>query len=275
MNSDASVLIRPTNSWFNINFRELWKFRELLYFLVWRDLKVRYKRTLLGITWVIVQPLFSMIVFTIFLGKLAKVPSDGIPYPIFAYSGLIVWQIFARAISEGSTSLSANEHILTKVYFPRVLIPISTVLTSLADFGISLVLLCGMIIYYRIVPGAAILTFPIFLLLAVITAASVALWLSALSSKYRDIRYTLPFVSQFWFFISPIIYPSSLVPGKWRWLYGANPVTGVIEGFRYALIGKPISSVPMLAISAGLVLVLFVTGALYFIRTEKTLADII
>lgn len=275
LSGEGSVLICRSNKWLTVNFKELWAFRELLYFMVWRDLKVRYKQTFLGVAWALIQPLSSMLVFAIFLGKLAKIPSDGIPYPIFAYCGILVWQIFSRAITEGSVSLATNEHILTKVYFPRLLIPISTIFTSLVDFGIAFTMLIGMMFYYRIFPGWQIVTLPAFLLLAAATGCGVAFWLSALSAKYRDVRYTLGFLNQFWFFLTPVIYPSSLVPEKWRWIYGVNPMTGVVEGFRFALLGKPVTSLPMLGVSVVVVIVLLAAGLLYFGKTEKTLADVI
>ena len=269
------LIIRPSKGWVPLKLKELWEYRELLYFLVWRDIKVRYKQTVLGAAWAIIQPLFTMIVFSIFFGRLAKIPSDGLPYPIFAYCALLPWQLFAHALTESGNSLVASQNLITKVYFPRLVIPISAVLAGLVDFVIAFVVLLGMMFYYGIVPTAATLTLPLFILLAIATALAVGLWLSALNVQYRDVRYTIPFLTQFWLFITPIAYPSSLVPEGWRTLYGLNPMAGVVEGFRWALLGTENAPGPMVAVSVAVVVALLVGGLYYFRRMEKTFADVV
>lgn len=271
----AITIIRPSSGWVSLNLRNLWEYRELLYFLVWRDVKVRYKQTVLGATWAILQPFFTMVVFTIFLGYLAKLPSEGIPYPVFTFTALLPWQLFAHALTESGNSLVANQQLIKKVYFPRLVIPVSAVLAGLVDFGIAFLVLLGMMFYYGIVPTASALTLPLFLLLAIATALTVGLWLSALNVQYRDVRYTIPFLTQFWLFATPIAYSSSLVPERWRALYGLNPMAGVVEGFRWALLGKPEGVGLMLIISTLVVGVLLVGGLMYFRRMEKTFADMV
>src|SRR5947207_378757 len=230
--------IEPSHGWVSLKLHELWEYRELLYFLIWRDIKVRYKQTVLGAAWAIIQPFFMMVVFSLFFGYLARVPSDGIPYPIFAYCALLPWQLFAHALTESSNSLVANERLITKVYFPRLVIPISAVLGGLLDFAIAFVILLLMMAYYGVRPTWAIVTLPAFLLLAMLTALGVGLWLSALNVKYRDVRYTITFLTQFWMFATPVAYPASIVPARWRVFYGLNPMAGVVEGFRWAMLGK-------------------------------------
>jgi len=269
------IVIRPSRGWVSLRLRDLWEYRELLYFLVWRDVKVRYKQTVLGAAWAILQPFLTMVVFSIFFGRLAGVPSDGIPYPVFAYTALLPWQLFAHALTESGNSLVANQQLITKVYFPRLVIPISAVLAGLVDFSIAFVVLLGMMLYYGIVPTTATLTLPLFLLLAIATALAVGLWLSALNVQYRDVRYTIPFLTQFWLFATPIAYSSSLVPERWRALYGLNPMAGVVEGFRWALLGKSGGVGPLVIVSALVVSVLLVGGLVYFRRMEKTFADIV
>jgi len=269
------MVIRPISGWAPLNLQEVWKYRELLYFLTWRDIKVRYKQTLLGITWAVIQPLLMMLIFTVFFGRLAKVPSDGLPYPIFAFAALLPWQMFSRALTDASTSLVVNERLITKVYFPRLLVPASAVLASLVDFGIAFVFLLGMMVFYGIIPTVASATLPLFVLFALITALGVGFWLSALDAQYRDVRYTLPFLTQFWLFATPVVYPSSLVPEPWRLLYGLNPMTGVVEGFRWALLGKAMPLDGMLVVSVIASLTIFVGGLYYFSRMEKTLADVV
>lgn len=269
------VLIRPVSGWSPLNLRDLWEYRELLYFLTWRDIKVRYKQTILGIAWAVLQPFMVMVVFSVFFGRLAGVPSDGLPYPIFAFAALLPWQLFAHALNESSNSLIANERLITKVYFPRLIIPLAAVLGGLVDFGVSLILLLLMMAYYGIVPTGAVWTLPFFILLALGAALAVGLWLSALNVKYRDVRYTIPFITQFWLFMSPVAYPSSLVPEPWRALYGINPMVGVIEGFRWALLGKTEAPGPVLAVSILVVLALLVGGLYYFRRMEKSFADVV
>ena len=256
-----SLRIDPPSRWASIDFRELWEYRELLYFLTWRDIKVRYKQTVLGAAWAIIQPVFMMVVFSIFFGKLAKVPSDGVPYPVFAFCALLPWQLFAHSVADSSNSLVGNEHLITKVYFPRLVIPLSAVLRGLVDFGI--------------IPGWPIITLPAFILLALCTALAVGLWLSALSVQYRDVRYVINFALQFWLFVTPVAYPSSLIPAKWRVLYGLNPMAGVVEGFRWALLGKSSAFGPMLWVSVSVVAVTLVGGLYYFRRMEQEFADIV
>ena len=269
-----TILIRPSRGWVALNLRDLWLYRELLYFLTWRDIKVRYKQTVLGAAWAILQPFFTMVVFSIFFGRLAQVPSDGIPYPIFAYCALVPWSYFAGALDRAGNSLVGSANLITKVYFPRLAIPISAVLAGLLDLAIAFVVLLGMMFYYGIVPTAAVLTLPLFLLLAIATALAVGLWLSALNVQYRDVRYTIPFLTQFWLFATPIAYSSSLVPERWRALYGLNPMAGVVEGFRWALLGKEPPG-PLLAVSVIVVLLLLIGGLYYFRRMEKTFADMV
>lgn len=269
------VVIRPSRGWVSLGLRDLWEYRELLYFLVWRDVKVRYKQTALGAAWAILQPFLTMVVFSVFFGNLARVPSDGIPYPVFAYTALLPWQLFAYALTESGNSLVASQQLITKVYFPRLVIPISAVLAGLVDFCIAFVVLLGMMLYYGIVPTAAALTLPLFLLLAVMTALAVGLWLSALNVQYRDVRYTIPFLTQFWLFATPVAYPSSLVPAWIRPLYGLNPMAGVVEGFRWALLGKSGGVGPLVFVSALVVGLLLVGGLVYFRHMEKTFADVV
>jgi len=269
------VLIRPRPRWVPVNLRDLWEYRELLYFLTWRDIKVRYKQTLLGAAWAVIQPLLMMVVFSVFFGRLARVPSDGLPYPVFAYCGLLPWQLFSRALTDASMSLVEHERVITKIYFPRLLVPISAVLSSLVDFAIAFVMLIAMMAYYGVVPTAAALTLPLFLLLALVTASGISFWLSALAVEYRDVRYALTFLTQLWMFATPVAYPSSLVPAAIRPFYGLNPMAGVVEGFRWALLGKGQGPGPMLWISLAIVGVMFVGGLLYFRRMESTFADVI
>lgn len=267
--------IRPPRRSIALNLRELWEYRELLYILIWRDLKVRYKQTGLGVAWAVLQPLLTMVVFSVFLGGLARVPSDGLPYPVFSFAALLPWQLFTRALTESGNSLVTNQQLLTKVYFPRVIIPLSTVLSGLVDFSIAFIVLLGLMFYYGIVPTVAAFTLPLFLLLAVTTALSIGLWLSALNVQYRDVRYTIPFLTQFWLFVTPIAYSSSLVPEQWRLVYSLNPMAGVVEGFRWALLGKTDGVGPMVLVSALIVGILFISGLMYFQHMEETFADVV
>jgi len=267
--------IKPETGWTTLGLRELWDYRELLYFLTWRDIKVRYKQTVLGAGWAIIQPFFMMVVFSLFFGRLAHVPSDGIPYPVFAFCALLPWQLFANAVTESSNSLVANERLITKVYFPRLIVPMSSVLGGLIDFGIAFVILLLMMLFYGIRPTGAVLTLPAFVLFAMATALAVGLWLSALNVKYRDVRYTISFLIQFWLLATPVAYPSSIVPQRWRALYGLNPMAGVVEGFRWALLGKTPAPGGMLAVSVLVVVVLLVGGLYYFRRMEAEFADIV
>jgi len=255
--------------------RELWEYRELLYFLTWRDIKVRYKQTALGAAWAIIQPFFLMVVFSLFFGRLAGVPSDGVPYPIFSFCGLLPWQLFANSLTQSSNSLVGSQNLITKVYFPRLVVPISAVLGGLVDFAIAFVILLGMLFFYGIVPGWQIVALPGLILLAVMTALAVGLWLSALNVQYRDVRYTINFLVQFWLFATPVAYPSSIVPEKWRAIYGLNPMVGVVDGFRWALLGRPQSPGISLLVSSVVVLMLLVGGLYYFRRLEQQFADIV
>ncbi len=270
-----TFFIEPDKGLTSLGLRELWQYRELLYFLTWRDIKVRYKQTVLGAAWAIIQPFFMMVVFSLFFGRLAHVPSDGIPYPVFVYCALLPWQLFAYALTESSNSLVANERLITKVYFPRLIVPISAVLGGLIDFAIAFVLLLLMMLYYGIRPTWAVVMLPAFILLVIVTALGVGLWLSALNVKYRDVRYTINFVIQFWLLASPVAYPSSLISVRWRPLYGLNPMAGVVEGFRWALLGKSEGPGPLLAVSVAVVILIFVGGLYYFRRMEGQFADIV
>ncbi len=269
------IVIQPSKGWIPLKLREVWAYRELLYFLVWRDIKVRYKQTALGAAWAIIQPFFSMVVFSLFFGKLAKMPSDGIPYPIFAYTALVPWTFFANGLSQSANSLVDSANLIRKVYFPRLTIPIANVLSGLVDFALAFVVLVGLMLWYGILPTGRIVWLPLFLLLALVTALAVGLWLSVLNVEYRDVRYTIPFLTQFWLFATPIVYPSSLLPEPWRTLYGINPMVGVVEGFRWALLDAKTAPGPMIAVSAVAALVLLVGGAFYFRRMEKTFADVV
>jgi len=282
---DAEWLeIKPSRGWVPVNLRELWQYRELLYFLTWRDVKVRYKQTALGAAWAIIQPFMTMVVFTIFFGRLAKIPSDGIPYPIWSYCGLLPWTYFAYALTQSSNSLVSSQNLLKKVYFPRLVIPLSSTLAGLLDLAIAFCLLVGMMFYYGIVPGWQVVFLPCLVLLAMALATGIGLWLSALNVEYRDIRYTIPFLTQFWMFLSPVAYPASLVPESkliwgvdvpFRTLYGLNPMTGVIEGFRWALLGKGNPPGAMFWVSAAVTGMLFAAGLFYFRRMERRFADVV
>ena len=277
------IYLRPSRGWTAVNLLDVWRYRELVYFLIWRDIKVRYKQTALGAAWAIIQPFFTMVVFTIFFGRLAGVPSDGVPYPVFSFAGLLPWGLFSKALSDAGRSMIANRSMITKVYFPRLVIPLASVLSGLVDFAIGFVVLIGMIVYYnnfpvsgtQITPTAAIITLPLFILLALVTALGVGLWLSALNVLYRDINYILPFLTQFWLFVTPIAYPSSIVPEQYRWLYALNPMTGVVEGFRWALLGVDTAPGPMLAVSSTIAVLILVSGLFYFRRMERTFADMV
>lgn len=267
------IRIEPPRGLFELRGREVWAYRELLYFFVWRDLKVRYKQTVVGIAWVIIQPLLSMGVFTIFFGRLAKLPSDGLPYPVFYLAALVPWSYFATALQSGTNVVVENQRLITKVYFPRILLPVSSVTAGLVDFSIVFLVLLAMTLKFGIVPGVQALFLPLFLLLAVATALGAGLWLSALNALYRDVRYVTPFLVQVWMLASPVAYPSSLVPVRWRWLYGLNPMSGVIEGFRWALTGHGQPSAPLILASAAMVLAALLGGLIFFQRMEGTVAD--
>jgi lipopolysaccharide transport system permease protein len=270
-----TLRITPPHGWLELNLRELWHYSGLLYFFVWRDIKVRYKQTAIGVAWAVLQPFLTMLVFSLFFGKLAHIPPDGLPYPIFYYTALLPWTYFATALQSATNTIVDNQRVITKVYFPRILLPLSSVVSGLVDFGVSFLLFVMMMMYYRIRPTAAILMLPVFLLLAILTALGVGLWLAALNAIYRDVRYVVPFLVQFWLFASPVAYPSSLVPAKWQWLYGLNPMAGVIGGFRWALTGHGTVSAPMVATSAVVVLVILFSGLMFFQRMETTVADVV
>jgi lipopolysaccharide transport system permease protein len=270
----ATRRLAPGRAWRVQRRDELWRYRELLFFFVTRDLKVRYKQTLLGAGWAVVQPLMAMVVFTIFFGKLAHVPSDGLPYPVFSLAALVPWTYFAAALSAGSASVGAYQHIISKVYFPRLLIPLAAVLSPLADFAIAFAILAALMMWYGIVPGAAIVWLPALMLLAVATAAAASIWLAALNVRYRDVRFVVPFAVQIWMFATPVAYPASLVPAKWRALYGLNPMAGVIEGFRWALVGGPAPGL-MTVVSALVVAIALAGGVVYFRSSEGTFADVV
>ena len=270
------TIIEPSSGWVPIRLSELWSHREILYFLVWRDIKVRYKQTVIGMAWAIVQPLMTMVVFSVFLGGLAKVPSDGVPYPIFAFSALVPWTFFASGVTQSANSLVASSHLITKVYFPRLLIPTARILAVLPDLALALGVLFGLLVYYGFRPSLVhCLWLPLFALLAFVTALGVGLWLSALNVKYRDIHHAVPFLVQIWFFATPIVYPSSLLPTSWRIVYALNPMVSVVEGFRWALLGTSQAPGLMAAISALTAAVLLITGAFFFRRVERTFADIV
>lgn len=269
----ATVLIRSAKSSWSLQPRELWHHRELLYFLAWRDIKVRYKQTVLGFAWAVIQPLAIALTLSLFLGRLVGVMSVGLPYPVFAYAGMVIWQLFANALTESSSSLLSNERLISKVYFPRLIVPLSSMLTSLVDFAIGLLVLALFLAYYRITPTAAIAILPFVVLLAVLSALGIGLWLSALNVRYRDVRHTIGFLVQFWFLATPIAYPVGVVPNRWRAWYGLNPMVGVAEGFRWALCGIGAAPALLLATSACVAAALFMSGVYYFRRTEDTFAD--
>ncbi len=274
LGSAPTIIIRPSGGWIPINLRDLWLYRELLYFLTWREIKVRYKQTVLGFAWAIIQPFFMMIVFTLFFGTLAKVPSEGIPYPLFNYAALLPWTLFAEGITRSSNSLVQDANLVKKVYFPRLVMPLSGILSPLVDFAIAFTILVGMMFYFGYAPTVNVLWLPAFIVLALMTSLGVGLWLSTINVKYRDVRYAIPFLIQLWLFASPVVYSSSLLPERFQAIYGLNPMSGVIEGFRWSLLGtEPPGS--LIAISVIIVIVILISGVFYFRRSEKTFADVI
>ncbi|MDT7041580.1 ABC transporter permease [Candidatus Nitronereus thalassa] len=275
LSSPEAFRIQPSKGWVNLRLGELWEYRELLYFLTWRDIKVRYKQTVLGASWAIIQPFFTMVVFSLFFGKLAKMPSDGIPYPIFAYAALVPWTFFANGLVQSSNSLIGSSNLIKKIYFPRLVIPISSVVSGVIDFTLAFLVLVGMVLFYGIIPTANIIWLPFLLILAFMTSLGVGLWFSAMNVQFRDIRYTVPFITQFWLFATPIAYPSSLLSEPWRTLYALNPMVGVVEGFRWALLGTNTAPGPMIAASFMAALIILVGGAFYFRRMERTFADVV
>ena len=274
-NQSPVLIIQAGGSHLGKELRDLWHYRELLYFLAWRDFKVRYKQTVLGAAWAVIQPFFTMVVFSIFFGYLGKIPSDGIPYPVFTFCALLPWSLFAHALTDSSNSLVNNQGLITKVYFPRLIIPIAPLFVGLVDFAIAFLVLIGLMLFYGIAPGIAALATPLFVLFALATALAVGMWLSALNVQYRDVRYTIPFLTQLWLFATPVAYPSSLLPEPWRSLYGLNPMAGVVEGFRWALLGRTAAPGPLIAVSSVAVLALLLSGLWYFTRMERTFADIV
>lgn len=267
--------VAPSRGWFDLRLHQIWEYRDLLYFLIWRDIKVRYKQTVLGAAWAILQPVLTMVVFSIFFGKLAGVKSDGLPYPIFVFCGLLPWQLFAYALSESGNSLVANRALVTKVYFPRLIIPLAAVLAGVLDFAIAFAVMILLMLGYGIFPtSSALFVLPALVVFALVTALAVGVWLSALNVEYRDVRYTIPFLTQIWFFATPIAYSSSLLPESVRAIYGLNPMAGVVDGFRWALLGAPAPG-PLLWVSVATVVVILITGLLYFRRMERTFADVI
>lgn len=271
----GSVEIRASSGVARIDPRELWSYRDLLFFLVWRDVKIRYKQTLLGGVWAVLQPFLTMVVFSVFFGRLAGVPSDGLPYPVFTYAALLPWQLFAHTLTQSANSVVSNNTLITKVYFPRIIIPVVGVAAALVDFAVAFVVLLAMLVYYGIWPGVAVLALPAFLVLAVATALGVGLWLAVLNVRYRDVRYTIPFLAQLWLFATPVAYPSSLVPYPWSLLYALNPMTGVVEGFRWALLGRTGAPGSTVVVSSLAVLGLLIGGLAYFQSSERTFADVV
>ena len=269
------IRIEPTQGWVALQLRELWRYRELLYFLTWRDIKVRYKQTVLGAAWAVIQPFMTMVVFSLFFGRLAQIPSDGIPYPIFSYAALVPWTFFANGLSQSSNSLVGSANLIKKVYFPRLAVPIATILSGVIDFVLAFLVLLVMMVFYGIVPTANVVWLPFFLLLALVTSLGAGLWLSAMNVQFRDVRYVVPFLVQLWLFATPIAYPSSIIPAPWRMLYAVNPMVGVVEGFRWALLGVETRPGPMVIVSALAAVALLVSGAFYFRRMEKTFADVV
>ena len=270
-----AVHIRPSSGWVSLRLKELFDYRELLYFLVWRDVKVRYKQTALGASWAIIQPFFTMVVFSLFFGKLAKIPSDGVPYPIFSFAALVPWTFFASSLTNASNSLVGSSNLIKKVYFPRLAIPIATVLSGLVDLGIAFSMLVAMMFWYGVVPTVNVFWLPLLVMLALVTALGVGLWLSAMNVQYRDVKYVVPFLTQFWLFATPVAYPSSLLSGSWRSIYALNPMVGVVEGFRWALLGARTQPVAIVAVSSVSAVIILISGAFYFRRMERTFADVV
>jgi lipopolysaccharide transport system permease protein len=271
----APLRIASSRPLFRIPLRELWVYRELLYFFVWRDVKIRYKQTAIGAAWAILQPFFTMLVFSLFFGRLAKLPTNSLPYPIFYYCALLPWTYFATGLQNATNIVVDQQRLITKIYFPRLVLPISAVLSALVDFMAAFGMLIVLMAYYHITPGRALLLLPGFLLLALLTALGFGLWLSALNAAYRDVRYVVPFLIQFWMFASPVVYSTSLVPQRWRWIYGLNPMAGVIEGFRWALTGQGLAPGPLFAASTCGVVLVLLGGLFYFRRMEGTVADVV
>jgi lipopolysaccharide transport system permease protein len=275
MNEQICIEIKPRKGMIGIDWKELWQYRDLFFFLIWRDILVRYKQTLLGAAWAVLQPLASMILFAIVFGRLARMPSEGLPYPLFAYAGLLIWTYFSHSMNQSAASLIADEKLVTKIYFPRMMIPVAPVIGALLDLAVSFGLLLLLMAFYRLPPSLNLWALPVALLLMIAAASGVGMWLSALNVKYRDFRYVIPFLTQFWMFASPVVYPVTLVPEHWRLLYALNPLTGAIEGFRWALLGAAVNPWPLMAVSAVSAATILVGGLIYFRSTERFFADFI
>jgi lipopolysaccharide transport system permease protein len=273
--SPETVLIRPSTGLAALNLSDLWTYRELVLFMIWRDLKVRYKQTLLGASWAVIQPVLTMLVFNYVFGTVAKVPTDGVPYPIFSYTGLLPWGLFVTALNTASRSLTANQNMITKIYFPRLVLPLASVLAGVVDFAIAFVVLIMMLIFYKVTPTPAVWTLPLFLVLALVTALGTALWLSSINVQYRDVNYVLPFLTQLWLFLTPVAYSSSVISEKWQIAYALNPMAGVVNGFRWALLGTDTGPSVTMAISTAIALIVLVSGLFYFRSMERTFADTI
>ncbi len=257
----------------SLNLRELWEYRELLIFLTWRDIIIRYKQTVFGAAWAILQPLLTMVIMSLFFGKLIKVPSDGIPYPLFSLTGLVPWTFFANGLTLSANSLVQNSNLISKIYFPRLALPFATIMAGVVDLLLAFLVLIGMMVFYGVTLTTAVLWIPLFVLLAVVTCAGVGIWMAAVNVEYRDVRYVVPFLTQLWMYATPIVYPSSILPEPWRTVYGINPMAGVVEGFRWALLGTQAVSIPLILVSAGISIAIFISGLMYFRRMEKTFAD--
>jgi lipopolysaccharide transport system permease protein len=266
---------QPSKGWEWPKLRELWEYRELLFFFAWRDIKVRYRQTVMGASWAIIQPVFTMVIFSLFFGRLGNIPSDGLPYPVFSFAALVPWTFFANAITQASNSLVVSGNMLKKIYFPRLALPIGTVLAGVVDFVLAFIVLIGIMLFYGLVPTGNIIWLPFFALLALVTSIGASLWLAAMNVQFRDVRYTIPFLTQAWLFVTPIAYPSSLLPEPWRTLYGLNPMAGVVEGFRWALLGTDTAPGLMMIVSSMVALILLVGGAFYFRRMEQNFADVV
>ena len=275
--SDArrAFRIERSRGWVSLRLSELWRYRELVYFLTWRDVKVRYKQTILGAAWALLQPFLTMLVFSVVFGRLAQVPSDGVPYPLFTLAALVPWTFFSNALTQSSNSLVGNANLITKVYFPRLIVPTATVLSGVIDFVLAFFLLLAMMAYYDVTPAVTVLWIPLFLTLVVAVSLGAGLWLSAMNVQFRDVRYTVPFLTQFWLFATPIAYPSSMLHAPWRTLFGINPMVGAVEGFRWAMLGASAAPLAVVAMSTATAVAVLVSGALYFRRMERTFADIV
>jgi lipopolysaccharide transport system permease protein len=273
--TSALTIIQPSKGWIKINFKELWRYRELFYFLVWRDIKVRYKQSLLGAAWAILQPFLTMVIFSVFFGNWAGIPTDDVAQPIFYFAGILPWQLFQSGVSKAGVSLVSSRNLITKVYFPRLTVPIAPVIAGLLDFGLAFLVLIGLMAFYGVAPTSAVWTLPLFLLLALITAIGVGLWLAGLNVTYRDIGYVIPFLMQLWFFLSPVVYSATIVPDWFKPIYALNPMVGVVSGFRWAILGVGQPDTTTLLASVGLSLLILVSGLFYFRRMEKTFADVV